>query len=165
MAAEHESDDMVRELDQILDNYAKNWKHEKKTSSEEQEGEFLAKFERIKVDIIKPMMDMIGKQLEKKGHAYQIKDEASIYADNPSIRMEIYPKSSFDSPIEEHEFPTITFIAEPDVSEIGIEVKDGMPGRPGLTRGHVTQLESLTEEYVRKQIIFIIKRNFTRVPS
>lgn len=59
---------------------------------------------------------------------------------------------------------TTAFIAEPDVGTVGIEVRDGMTNRPGLTRGHTTDLDSLTKEYARNQIVATIKVNFTRKP-
>ncbi|MEW6603323.1 MAG: hypothetical protein AB1351_01385 [Thermoproteota archaeon] len=158
-----DSDSLASELDDILDSYKKN-ESKQEAINEEQEQEFLAKFERIKVDVIKPTMEQIGKYLEKRGHSYQIKDETGIQYDNPTITMEIYPKTAADLPMQEHEFPTIAFIAEPDISAIGIEVTDGMPGRPGLTRGHTTSLDSLTREYVKSQIITVIKLNFAKRP-
>jgi hypothetical protein len=78
--------------------------------------------------------------------------------------MEIYPKIPIGEQIQEHEFPTIAFIAEPDAAMVGIEVRDGMPMRPGLTRGHTTSMDSLTKEYVRNQIVTMIKLNFVRRP-
>lgn len=156
--AENE-DGLAIELDAVLDSYSSDAKQD--AAGEEQIQEFLAKFERIKVEIIKPVMEQIGKYLEKKGHAYQIKDEAGIYHDNPNIKMEIYPKTQTGE-IQEHEFPTIAFIAEPDISTVGIEVRDGMPGRPGLSRGHTTTLDSLTSDYVKSQIVTVIKMNFAK---
>ena len=154
-------DDLANELDAILDSYDNNEKHDT-VVSDEQEQEFLARFERIKVETIRPTMAEIGKYLEKKGHSYQIEDKAGLEYDNPSIRMDIYPRTSTDDHFQEHEFPTITFIAEPDIATVGIEVRDGMPGRPGLTRGHTTDLGSLTKEYVQSQIVTVIKLNFVK---
>jgi uncharacterized protein (UPF0335 family) len=156
-----DDDGLANELDAILDLYEKN-EPKQEAVSEEQEQEFLAKFERINVEVIKPIMEQIGKYLEKRGHSYQIKDETGIHYDNPTITMEIYPKTTADAPAQEHEFPTIAFIAEPDIFAIGIEVTDGMPGRPGLTRGHTTSLDSLTREYVKNQIVTVIKMNFAK---
>ncbi|AIF85526.1 hypothetical protein NTE_03498 [Candidatus Nitrososphaera evergladensis SR1] len=162
-------DAIAAELDSILDSYADDeTRPQDNVLNEEQEQEFLARFERIKVEVIKPTMEEIGKYLERKGHSYQIKDNASPYHDeNPIIKMEIYPKISAadDGRLQEHEFPTIAFIAEPDIATVGIEVRDGMPRRPGLTRGHTTNLESLTKEYVRNQIITVIKMNFVKRPA
>ena len=165
LSGKEQTDHIAAELDETLDSYAKSFEKKKKVVNEEEERQFLERFERTQIDIIRPEMEAIGKYLEKKGHAYQIKDEVSISNDNPSIRMEIYPRTTIDSPTQEHEFPTITFIGAPDVEEIGIEVKDGMPGKPGLTRGHIAELESLTKDYVRDQIIFVIKRNFAQVAT
>lgn len=160
-------DAIAAELDSILDSYADNeTRPQDNVLNEEQEQEFLARFERIKVEVIKPTMEEIGKYLERKGHSYQIKDNASLYYDNPIVKMEIYPKiSAADDRLQEHEFPTIAFIAEPDIATVGIEVRDGMPRRPGVTRGHTTNLESLSKEYVRNQIITVIKMNFVKRPA
>ena len=158
--AENE-DGLAIELDAVLDSYS-NADTKQDAAKEEQEQEFLAKFERIRVEIIKPVMEQIGKYLEKKGHAYQIKDEAGIYHDNPNVKMEIYPKTQTGGQIQEHEFPIIAFIAEPDISAVGIEVRDGMPLHPGLTRSHTTSLDSLTSDYVKSQIITVIKMNFAQ---
>jgi hypothetical protein len=127
---------------------------------EEKLQAFLARFEQAKVKAIRPVMEAIGRYLESKGHAFQIIDNASIYDDNPSIKMEIYPRSPHAT-TQDREFPKITIIGEPDIGEVGIEVQDGMPGRPGLSRGHTTNLESLSQEYVRDQILYLIKRNFS----
>jgi hypothetical protein len=157
-----ESDDgIANELDAILDSYSSE---AIPPVNEEQEQEFLAKFERIKVEIIKPAMEEIGKYLEKKGHSYQVEDDISMHQDNPSIKMEVYPKIPTGGHVQEHEYPAIAFIAEPDAARVGIEVRDGMPGRPGLTRGHAVSLDSLTREYVRNQIIIVIKSNFVKRP-
>jgi hypothetical protein len=161
-------DAIASELDAILDSYADNeTKPQDNVLNEVQELEFLARFERIKFEVIKPTMEEIGKYLEKKGHSFQIKDNASLYYDdNPIIKMEIYPKiSAADDRLQEHEFPTIAFIAEPDIATVGIEVRDGMPRRPGLTRGHTTDLESITKDYVRNQIVTVIKLNFVEASS
>ncbi|MEM3094990.1 MAG: hypothetical protein QXX64_05070 [Nitrososphaera sp.] len=162
MSEKEKEDDLAQELDAILDSYDKNNEVKQDNVDEEQIQEFLARFERIKVETIRPTMEQVGKYLEKRGHLYQIKDKADIHEDNPSITMEIYPRTSNDVPIQEHEFPTISFIAEPDVGAVGIEVRDGMPGRPGLTRGHTTTLDALTGEYVKNQIVAVIKINFSR---
>lgn len=154
--------EIAHELDPILDSYDNN--EQQTTVNEEQEQDFLARFERIKVETIKPTMEEIGKYLEKKGHAYRIEDNASTEHDNPSIKMEIYPRIPMGEHFQEHEFPTITFIAEPDVATVGIEVRDGMPGRPGLSRGHTTDLDSITKGYVQDQIVTVIKLNFSRRP-
>jgi len=112
----------------------------------------LEKFERIKVDVIKPAMLEIGRYLEAKGHTFQIRDEAGLDVENPKI--------TGDASIQEPEFPTITFIAAPDILTVGIEVRDGMPKRPGLHRGHMTSLDSITADYVRNQIVAVLKINF-----
>jgi hypothetical protein len=157
-------DDVItKELDEIMDSYGTHPSRAKTNGNEEKHQDFLARFESVKVHVIKPIMDQIGKYMESKGHAYMVRDKATIYDDNPSIKMEIYPRST-SSPAQEREFPRITFIAEPDIAEVGIEVQDGMPGRPGLTRGHASALESLTPEYVRTQILYLIKRNFRTSP-
>jgi hypothetical protein len=155
-------DDIARELDAILDSYSNS--STKPAANEEQEQEFLARFERIKVEIIKPAMEEIGKYLESKGHSYQIEEDVSMHRDNPSVKMEIYPRIPTGDHLQEYEYPTIAFIAEPDAAQVGIEVQDGMPGRPGLARGHATSLDSLTREYVRNQIIVAIKTNFAKRP-
>jgi hypothetical protein len=156
-------DVIAKELDEIMDSYGKYPLGAKTNGNEEKHQDFLARFESVMVHVIKPIMDQIGEYMESKGHAYMVRDKATIYDDNPSIKMEIYPRS-VTSPAQEREFPRITFIAEPDIAEVGIEVQDGMPGRPGLTRGHASNLESLTPEYVRDQIIYLIKRNFRAAP-
>ena len=157
MAANNEEDDLAKDLDPILDFYSEP---QGDTIDPEKAQEFLAKFEQLKVQIIGPLMEQVGKYLEKKGHSYSIKDAASIYDANPSITMEIYPRTATNVPIQEHEFPVITFIAESDIQMIGIEVRDGMPGRPGLIRGHTTELDSLSKEYVQNQIITMLRMNF-----
>lgn len=158
-------DDVIpKELDEIMDLYRKYHSRAKTNGNEEKHQDFLARFESVKVHVIKPIMDHIGKYMESKGHAYMVKDDATIYDDNPSIKMEIYPRSD-KGPAQEREFPRITFVAEPDIAEVGIEVQDGMPGRPGLTRGHASNLELLTPEYVRTQILYLIKRNFEMSPD
>jgi hypothetical protein len=133
-----------------------------KPVNREREQEFLERFEQIKVEIVKPVMEQIGKLLEKRGHSYTVIDKATIYDNNPSIKMEIYPKTPAKTPIQDHEFPTISFIAEPDLETVGVEVRDGMPGRPGLARGHTTHLDALTRQYVSNQIITVIKLNFSK---
>ena len=163
LASTGPDDVIAKELDEIMDLYGTHPSRSKTNGNEEKHQNFLARFESVKVNIIKPTMDQIGKYMESKGHAYMVRDNATIYDDNPSIKMEIYPRSAA-SPAQEREFPRITFIAEPDIAEIGIEVQDGMPGRPGLTRGHASDLESLTPDYVRTQILYLIKRNFRMTP-
>lgn len=154
------NDVIAKELDEIMDSYKKYPSKAETSGNEEKHQDFLARFESVKVSIIKPVMEQVGKYMESRGHAYMVTDKATIYDDNPSIKMEIYPRSATSS-TQEREFPRITFIAEPDITEVGIEVQDGMPGRPGLTRGHSSQLEALTQEYVRTQILYLIKRNFS----
>ena len=152
--------DLARELDAILDSYHNALTAEQAGPNEEEQRAFLERFERIKTEVIKPVMSQVGKYLETRGHSFNIQDEAGPYADNPSIRMEIYPQSTSDRPIQDHEFPMITFIAEPDLQTVGVEVRDGMPGRPGLTRGHIASVDSITSDYVRNQLVAVLKINF-----
>jgi hypothetical protein len=150
-------DDLAKELDPILDSYGEP---KQEAINEEQAQAFMERFESIKVQIIKPIMELIGKYLEKKGHAYSISEKMELYNHNPSIAMEIYPRTSTNVPMQEHEFPIISFIAEPNIEKVGVQVQDGMPGHPGLIRGHTTDIDSLTREYVRNQIITVLGINF-----
>jgi hypothetical protein len=155
---------IANELEAILDSYD-NIKAQKQDAAvdDERRQEFLAKFERIKVDVIKPAMEEIGEYLEKKGHSSRIEDNVSVfYDDTPVIRMDIYPKILTGEHLHAHEFPTIAFIGEPDIEAVGIEIQDGMPRRPGLTRSYTTTLDSFTKEYVKSQIVAVVKSNFAK---
>lgn len=154
-------DELAKELDPFLEKYGREKAGAEQRLDHEQEQAFLARFERIKVEIILPVIQHIGEYLEERGHSFQVEEEdVGMSNGNPSIKMKIYPRVSGGSVMEEHEFPVISFVAEPDISSVGIEVLDGMPGRPGVTRGHVVPIDSITPEYVKSQIIGLIKKSF-----
>ena len=159
MTAENKKD-LIIELDSLFESFDNVKEMEQNGPTDEEQQAFLEKFERIKMDVIKPAMIEIGKYLEAKGHSFQIEDEAGLHIDNPRIKMEIYPKVLGNASIQEPEFPTISFIAAPDILTVGIEVRDGMPKRPGLHRGHMTSLDSISGDYVRQQIVAVLKINF-----
>lgn len=154
--------DLAVELDPLFDSFNNDTGTGQNGPTEEEKLRFLEKFERIKMDIIKPAMAEVGKYLETKGHSFQIIDEAGLHIDNPKIKLEIYPKLHGNASPQEPEFPTISFISAPDILTVGIEVRDGMPNRPGLNRGHMTALDSITAEYVRNQIVSVLKINFVK---
>jgi hypothetical protein len=93
-------DEIAKELDAIMDSYGNYPSRAKTDGNEEKNQDFLARFESAKVSVIKPIMDQIGKYMESKGHAYMVTDKATIYDDNPSIKMEIYPRSGTSLPQE-----------------------------------------------------------------
>jgi hypothetical protein len=89
------AEELARQLDGILDLYNRRVEEQKSARSrpekQEVEDAFLADFERIKVEAIKPAMEEVGKYLESKEQEYQIKDEISLFHGNPKITMEIFP--------------------------------------------------------------------------
>ena len=158
-------DELARELDPALEAYGKLGTDAGSPLDPEQEQEFLARFERVKVDTIMPVMHQIGKYLEERGHSYQVEEDVGLPDGNPSVTMKIYPRVQDGFVIEDHEFPVISFVAEPDIAGVAIEVLNGMPGRPGITRGQVAPLGSLTVEHVKDQFVGLIKRNFGKKSS
>jgi hypothetical protein len=152
-------DELAKELDPVLEAYDRREAGGLQPDPE-QEQEFLARFERVKVDTIMPVMHQIGSYLEERGHSYQVEEDVGLPDGNPSVTMKIYPRIQDGSVAEDHEFPVISFVAEPDIASVAVEVLNGMPGRPGVTGGHVIPLRSLTAEHVKGQIVGLIKRNF-----
>jgi hypothetical protein len=159
MAAE----EIARQLEDILDSYNKRVEEQKAKASIEKEEEkesFLAHFERIKVEIIKPAMEEIGKYLETKGQQYQIKDEWSPFYGNPKITFEVLPRT-LASGYEVYETPSISFIGDKIAMVIGIQKKNGMPGQAtGNISTKGMKLEEVTADFVRGEIIELIKENF-----
>ena len=155
------AEELARQLDEILDSYNKRVEGQKATGPEEQEMEdaFLADFERIKVDAIKPVMEEVGKYLEGKGQEYQIKDEISLFHGNPKITLEVFPNTVADG-YDSYENPSISFIAERASRRVGIQKNNGMPGQPGGIMGEAVQLDELTRDFVKEEIIELIKENF-----
>lgn len=157
-------DELAKELDPALEAYGR-LQADSGQIDPELEQAFLAQFERVRVDTIMPVMHHVGKYLEEKGHSYHVEEDAGLPDGNPSVTMKIYPRVPDGSVQDDHEFPVISFVAEPDIASVAVEVLDGMPGRPGITRGQVTPLDSLTVEHVKSQIVGLIKRNFGKKSS
>jgi hypothetical protein len=152
-------DELAKELDPALEAYSRREAGGLRLDPEQEEA-FLARFERVKVDNIMPVMHQIGRYLEEKGHSYQVEEDIGLPDGNPSVTMKIYPRIPDGSVAGDHEFPVISFVAEPDIASVAVEVLNGMPGRPGITGGQAVSLGSLTVEHVKGQIAGLIKRNF-----
>jgi hypothetical protein len=156
------TDEIVRQLDEILDNYNKMVEEYRKNPPREDKEavqQSLSKFEEIKVSIIKPAMEELGSFLEKKGQQYQIKDEMNTYG-NPRLTMEIFPRTTA-SGYDYYETPIISFILDRISGGVGLQKKNGMPGRPsGPAITEAVRIDEITPEFVRAKIIELIKENF-----
>lgn len=155
------AEELARQLDGILDSYNRRVEGQKADSPEKQEMEdaFFADFERVKVEAIKPAMEEVGKYLESKGQEYEIKDEISLFHGNPKITLEIFPNTHAEG-YDSYENPSISFVAERVSLRIGIQKNNGMPGQPGGITGEAVQLGELTRDFVKEEIIELIKENF-----
>jgi hypothetical protein len=156
-------EEIARQLDEILDYYNKRIEEHKAKADEEKQEEkesFLASFERIKVEIIKPAMEEVGKYLESKGQQYQVKDEWSPFYGNPKITFEILPRTPA-SGYDMYETPSISFIGDKVAMVIGVQKKNGMPGQAsGNIRTEGVKLQEVTADFVRGEIIELVKENF-----
>ena len=118
------------------------------------EEEFLRKFEKIKNEVILPVMKEVGNYLEANGQSALIGD----HFENRAIFLNIFPGR-----INHHAHPSISFIGSESDQKISIHTKSFMPQGCGEEKylGEF-ELKDLTKEFVEKKIVNLIKESFNR---
>lgn len=125
--------------------------------------QFRENFEKLKHEIIWPVIVDIGNELTKYGHDYHVSEEKefvdSIASFHPAhMTLNIYPsnlKVEFKKP---ESAPYISFVANNYAKKIGITVSAMMPGEGGSIGSHGEyDPEQITKEFVEKEIINVLK--------
>jgi hypothetical protein len=153
------------ELDQLMTSYGaglEDFSVKKKTENEQKEI-FLKDFEKLKHDVIWPVIVDVGNQLNQYGHDYHVSEDtesfdatAKYYPSN--ITLNIYPATAERILYQPENTPYISFAADPYARKVSIMVSTVMPNRSGLIGSHGSfDLAQLTAEFAESEIVNVIK--------
>lgn len=154
------------ELDKLMSRYSNDLSGIKAQAVEEKAAreKFNQEFEKIKHQIIWPVLADVGNQLNQYGHDYHISEnkelvDATAHANPANITFNIFPATVDRSFYKPESTPYIQFLANPYAKKIGIVVSTLMPGRGGVVGSHGEyDLSKITAEFVEQEIVEVLKR-------
>ncbi len=154
-----------KELDNIMsrfDNDIDGLQAEKAQEKAEQD-KFMTEFERLKQEVIWPVIVDVGNQMNQYKHDFHVSEEEE-YVDATanflpaSITLNIYPASLDKSLYKPECTPYISFIANRYAKKIGIMVSTMMPSEGGVVGSHGEYTpDQITQEFVEKEIVEVLK--------
>lgn len=158
------------QIDAMMGKYEKRLGESKKVSEQtaREEETFLNEFKRLRKEVIRPVMEDIGNQLEARGHKFRISErEESIggygRVENAEITMRILPAGPDWSTHRPESTPHISFTATKYKKKISIHGSSMMPHRGGSggPRGDFNT-EEITSDMIEKEVLDILKEIFDR---
>jgi hypothetical protein len=153
------------ELDKLMSSYSNDLggmtakKNEEKLSQEN----FAKEFEKLKHEIIWPIIVEVGNQLNSYGHDFHVSEEeeyvdATARYQPASITLNIYPATTDRALYQPESTPYISFVANKYAKKIGIMVSTMMPDQGGVVGSHGEyEAYQITPEFVEKEIIEVLK--------
>lgn len=154
-----------KELDSLMHRYSEDLtglKAQKEQVKAAQDASATA-FEKLKHEVIWPIIIDVGNQLNQYGHDYHV-DEAEEYVDATAhfqpanITLNIYPARLDRSNYKPECTPYISFVENRYAQKVGIVVSTMMPSEGGVIGSHGEYtLDQLTAEFVEKEIIEVLK--------
>ncbi len=135
----------------------------KREAEKAAQAEFSKNFEKLKHEIIWPVVVDIGNELSQYGHDYHVSEEKefvdAIAAFHPAnMTLNIFPGRLKDEFKKPDSAPYISFIANNYGKKVGIMVSTMMPGEGGSIGSHGEYDPSeITKEFVEAEIINILK--------
>lgn len=133
-------------------------RHETRTTPKEvsppqaEEESLVEAFDRIARDVIRPAMEEIGAELERRGHMYEV-----LIVPGRQITMHLYPavlrRSAYTAPC----CPYVAFGRDASTAQIHVVRSTIMPN--GRGRAEITDtlpIDQITRHYVETQILEVL---------
>jgi len=136
---------------------------EKRKAEKEAQQKFIDEFDKLKSEIIWPVIVEVGNYLTEYGHDYHISEEkeyidATAVYHPASIAFNIYPSVLSDDFKKPESAPYIIFIANPYQKKINITVSTMIPGEGGFVGSHGDfDFNQLSKELVETEIVNVLK--------
>jgi hypothetical protein len=152
-------------LDSLMNSFGHDLEglYAKKAEEKLSQENFAREFERLKQEVIWPIIVDIGNQLNSYGHDYHVSEEKE-YVDATArfrpanITLNIYPATIDRSSYQPESTPYISFIADKYAKKIVIMVSTMMPGEGGAVGSHGEyEPGQITPEFVENEIIAVLK--------
>jgi hypothetical protein len=135
----------------------------KREAEKAAQAQFSVSFEKLKHEIIWPVIVDIGNELSNYKHDFHVSEEKefvdSIAAFHPAnMTLNIFPSRMRDEFKKPDSAPYISFIANNYAKKVGIMVSTMMPGEGGSIGSHGEyDPNEITKEFVENEIINILK--------
>jgi hypothetical protein len=154
-----------KELDNIMNRFNNDIEglQEQKNKERTEQEEFIKEFERLKHEIIWPVIADVGNQMNEYKHDFHVSEEeeyvdATANFQPASITLNIYPATLDKASYKPESTPYISFIANRYAKKIGIMVSTMMPAEGGVIGSHGEYtLDQVTKEFVEKEIVEVLK--------
>jgi len=135
----------------------------KKEAEKSAQALFIKDFEKLKHEIIWPVIVDVGNELTEYGNDYHVSEEkeyvdatASFHPAN--MTFNIYPAKLTEEFRKPESAPYISFVANNYAKKVGIMVSTMMPGEGGSIGSHGEyNLAQITKEFVESELVNVLK--------
>ena len=116
------------------------------------EASFPAEFERLKVAVIRPVFEAIGRTMTERGHEFNVSEEAG-----GKISIHIVPAGAKKSIHPYDWFPTLTYFGAPMAGTIGLHGRNMRPNSEVASGARGTYAPAqVNKELVEKELMKFI---------
>ena len=120
------------------------------------------RFVALRDEVIEPTMREVGEYLKAEGHDYEIRsletrDVGAGRNAEPSIALMIYPQGYSRATLDADHTPTVTFRAGDAPGRLRSHLVKRLPGGTAADGGRVYDLEAVTPERVRSEIMEVLE--------
>ena len=148
-------DDPRLRLNNLLTRYERSTEAQEPASQPQAEQEAIIEaFNRIARDVIRPALEEMGAELERRGHEYEIR-----IAPGQEITMHVYPPVLRRAAYTTSCCPYVSFLRDASTERIHVAHSTLMPNGQG--RAEITDtlpLDQVTRHYVGTQICDVLAR-------
>ena len=148
-------DDPRLRLNDLLTRYERSTEAQEPASQPQAEQEAIIEaFNRIARDVIRPALEEMGAELERRGHEYEIR-----IAPGQEITMHVYPSVLRRAAYTTSCCPYVSFLRDASTERIHVAHSTLMPNGQG--RAEITDtlpLDQVTRHYVGTQICDVLAR-------
>jgi len=148
-------DDPRLRLNDLLTRYERSTEAQEPASQPQAEQEAIIEaFNRIARDVIRPALEEMGAELERRGHEYEIR-----IAPGQEITMHVYPPVLRRAAYTTSCCPYVSFLRDASTERIHVAHSTLMPNGQG--RAEITDtlpLDQVTRHYVGTQICDVLAR-------
>ena len=148
-------DDPRLRLNDLLTRYERSTEAQEPASQPQAEQEAIIEaFNRIARDVIRPALEEMGAELERRGHEYEIR-----IAPGQEITMHVYPSVLRRAAYTTSCCPYVSFLRDASTARIHVAHSTLMPNGQG--RAEITDtlpLDQVTRHYVGTQICDVLAR-------
>jgi hypothetical protein len=152
-------------LDALLHDYAGKQDRRDGTAAQEVAGarDARQRFVAVREAVIEPAMREVGEYLRASGHDYEIRSSETRNvgagrSDEPSIALVVYPRGYSRASLDPTHTPMVTFRAGDAPGRLRTQFVKRMPGRSEAPEaGHTYELDAVTAEVVRREILELLE--------